>query len=122
MKSGLRAAGVLLAATLVQACATTPMTERSAMLSASTAEERLAINAAMRDMTGVPLRATTRSFRDSDTETLSWGGNGTGMDMSMPGDFRTFTFRLLDVNGTCQLLHVESGERRSLPDVGCQPL
>ena len=118
----MRAAGVLLAATLSQACATTPMTERSATLPASTADERLSINAAMADMTGVPLRATTRSFRDSDTETLSWGADGTGMDVSMPGDFRTFTFRLLDVGGTCQLLHVESGERRSLPDVGCQRL
>ena len=118
----MRAAGVLLAATIAQACATTPMTERSAMLPASTAEARLAINAAMADMTGVPLRATTRSFRDSDTETLTWGGTGTGMDVSMPGDFRTFTFRLLDAGGTCQLLHVETGERRSLPDVGCQRL
>ena len=98
------------------------MTERSATLPASTADERLSINAAMADMTGVPLRATTRSFRDSDTETLSWGADGTGMDVSMPGDFRTFTFRLLDVGGTRQLLHVESGERRSLPDVGCQRL
>ena len=92
------------------------------MLPASTADERLAINAAMADMTGVPLRATTRSFRESDTETLSWGADGTGMDVTMPGDRRRFTFRLLDVGGTCQLLHLESGERRSLPDVGCQPL
>ena len=98
------------------------MADRSATLPESTADERLAINAAMADMTGIPLRATTRSFRDGDTETLSWGADGTGMDTSMPGDFRTFTFRLLHVNGTCQLLHVESGERRSLPDVGCQPL
>ena len=98
------------------------MSERSATLPGSTADERLAINAAMADMTGVPLRATTRSFRDSDVETLSWGGNGTDMDVSMPGDFQTFTFRLLDADGTCQLLHVESGERRSLPDVGCQAL
>ena len=115
------AAGLGLAAALAAGCATSGGV-REAVLPQSTADERLALNAAMRDMTGVPLRATTRSFRDRAVEELSWGAEGTGMDTAMPGDFRVFTFRLLDAGGVCQLEHVESGERRSVPDVSCRAL